>query len=177
MMQTAQKSFDKILNRVIVTRGAVLKTHKGIPVMRLNNFVLSCLLCWLVLGVSPGALAQKDENAPAGSTEKELTIKEAAICEEIKEETTINCGVVFSRNLGKIYCFTLFDPVPEEMPILHKWFQRDRLMATIKLILKPPRWKTFSRMSIKGREQGPWRVEITDPKGHVLKILRFSVTD
>ncbi|MFZ0451301.1 MAG: DUF2914 domain-containing protein [Desulfatiglandaceae bacterium] len=145
--------------------------------MYIKNCLLSCMLCWLVFGVSSGAFAQKDENVPAGSTGKKLTLTEAGLCEDLKGNKPINRSVVFSKNLEKIYCFTSFDPVPEEMPIFHKWFQRDVLKATAKLVLKPPRWTTFSSMRPKDRDQGPWRVEITDQKGRLLKILRFSVTD
>ncbi len=158
-------------------KATLLEGHMGNPVMRLKSFFLSCILCWLVLVVSSGAFAQESESAPAGSSGKKLALTEGVVCEVIKGNKAVNRAVVFSRNLGKIYCFTSFDPVPEEMPIFHKWYQRDRLKATAKLTLKPPRWTTFSSWSMKGRDQGPWRVEITDQEGDLFKTVRFSVTE
>jgi Protein of unknown function (DUF2914) len=145
--------------------------------MHPKNFLLSCMLGWLVFGVSLTALAQNIENVPADSNVKKLTLTEGALCEEVKGNKAINRAVVFSINLGTIYCFTSFDPVPEEVSIFHKWYQRDRLKATAKLMLKPPKWTTFSSWRMRNHDAGPWRVEITDEKGNILKILRFSVTD
>lgn len=155
----------------------MLWSNVGYPVMRPKYFFLSCMFCWLVIGFSSGAVAQSEENIPAVSEGKKLTLTEGVFCEEIKGNKAVNRAVVFSKDVGTIYCFTSFDPVPKEVDIFHKWYERDRLTATAKLTLKPPKWTTYSSWHMKGDDEGPWRVEITDQKGNLLKILRFSVTD
>jgi len=105
------------------------------------------------------------------------TLIQAIVCEDVKDGIPYNASVAFSISAGKIYCFTFFDSIGEDMPIYHHWIFRDRPSARIRLSLKPPRWSTFSSIQLREADKGPWRVEITDASGRVFKILRFSVTD
>jgi len=109
--------------------------------------------------------------------DKRLTLAQAVMCEEIRDHIPHNQGVVFSIANGKVCCFTAFDPVPERTFINHRWFRRDRLITSIKLSLQPPQWSTVSRIQLREADKGPWRVEISNQKGTVFRILRFSITD
>jgi hypothetical protein len=106
-----------------------------------------------------------------------LVLGRAVICEDVRAEKPYNPGVVFSIELGQVYCFTTFDVVPGKTQLYHNWYRRDRPSRKIRLNLKPPRWSIFSRMQLRAEDKGPWSVEITDPEGKVLKVLRFSITD
>ncbi|MBW1859480.1 MAG: DUF2914 domain-containing protein [Deltaproteobacteria bacterium] len=99
------------------------------------------------------------------------------MCEKIDGLTPENQAIVFSIALGRISCFTSFDPVPEDTYVYHNWFFRDKLSTRIKLSLQPPRWSTFSSVQLREADQGPWRVEIADREGRLLRLLRFSITD
>jgi len=124
------------------------------------------------------ALSQEVEESPLTSeTQKELTLKVAAMCEEIKNRVPYNPGVAFSSGLGSVICFTDFDPVIEKTFIYHKYYFMDELSSKIKLTLNPPRWATFSRIQLRETDKGPWRVEIVDAEDNILSILRFSITD
>jgi hypothetical protein len=117
------------------------------------------------------------QQAHSQGSEKSLTLAQAVMCEEIRNHTPHNRGVVFSMANGKVCCFTAFDPVPEKTFIYHRWFRRDRLITSIKLSLQPPQWSTVSRIQLREADKGPWRVEITDQAGTFFRILRFSITD
>ncbi len=126
---------------------------------------------------SSHSLPQTNKNlSPSSATEK-LTLVHAAMCEGIKELSPKNTAIIFSIEIGKVSCFTLFDPVPKEMNIYQKWFYKDTLSTKKRLLLKPPRWSTYSTIQLREADKGPWRVEITDDKGAILKILRFSIVD
>ncbi|CAB1056590.1 hypothetical protein D1BOALGB6SA_1327 [Olavius sp. associated proteobacterium Delta 1] len=99
------------------------------------------------------------------------------MCEDIQGQTPQNSTTVFSIERRKAICFTSFDPVPSKTVIYHHWFHRDRPSARIKLTLKPPRWSTYSSFQLRAEDFGPWRVEITDSQGHILQVLRFSITE
>jgi Protein of unknown function (DUF2914) len=99
------------------------------------------------------------------------------MCEEIQDFTCRNPAVVFSMKIGKVSCYTSFDPVPEKTFIYHKWFHRDELSTTKRLTLQPPRWGTYSSIQLRETDKGPWRVEISDQNGNLLRILRFSITN
>jgi hypothetical protein len=107
----------------------------------------------------------------------ELTLFQALMCEEIFSNAPRNPTIVFSITQRKAVCFTSFDEVPQKTIIYHNWYHRDVPSAKIRLTLKPPRWSTYSSIQLRRTDIGPWRVEISDDKGNVLGVLRFSVTD
>ena len=107
----------------------------------------------------------------------QLEIFQALMCEDVLANAPRNPTIVFSITQKKAFCYSSFDPVPQKSVIYHNWFHRDVPSAKIRLILNPPRWATFSTIQLRKTDIGPWRVEITDEKGGVLGVLRFSVTD
>lgn len=107
----------------------------------------------------------------------ELTLAEATMCESVQNLAPRNPAVVFSISAGSVSCFTRFDPVPETTAVYHKWYKRDRLSTTQRLTLEPPKWRTYSSIYLREADKGPWRVEIEGPKGEILEVLRFSITE
>lgn len=99
------------------------------------------------------------------------------MCEGIKDFAPVNEAVVFSTEIGKIYCFTSFDHVPQKMVIYHNWYRNNSLVTTKQLTLQPPKWSTFSSIQLREADKGLWRLEIKDQAKKVLQILRFSVTE
>ena len=136
-------------------------------------FVLLCTNLVLVLQAFP----KDNQSSKPNAAPKEFKMDRAVMCEEIKDLTPQNPAVVFSIKIGKVSCFTSFDPVPEKTFIYHKWFHRDDLSTTKRLTLQPPRWRTYSTIQLRETDKGPWRVEISDQQGNILRILRFSITD
>jgi hypothetical protein len=123
------------------------------------------------------AFPESHDSATQHNTSKKLTLVYAAMCKEIKDYTAVDPAIVFSTGIAKVSCFTIFDPVPEEMYVFHKWYNRDKISTNQRLLLKPPRWSTFSTIQLRETDKGPWRVEVIDKKGNILQVLRFSITD
>jgi hypothetical protein len=111
------------------------------------------------------------------STDANPHLVRAVICEQVKERKPRHESIVFSITKGRVYCYTDFDPVSKKTHIYHNWFRRDTLTAKVKLALKSPRWSTFSYISLRKTDKGPWRLEITSAGGDILHTLRFSITD
>jgi hypothetical protein len=84
---------------------------------------------------------------------------------------------VFSVSAGKVACYTAFDPVPRRTVVYHNWYRQDELNTTVRLVLQPPRWASYSSIQLREIDRGPWRIEVADQEGRVLHILRFSITD
>lgn len=120
---------------------------------------------------------QNHQSSVADVVQNRLTLDLAVMCEEVIEKAPINQAVIFSIKIGKVSCFSAFDPVPEKTFIYHKWFHRDTPSTNKRLTLQPPRWATYSSIQLREADKGPWRVEISDRKGKLLQILRFSITD
>ena len=137
----------------------------------LSAFFLFALL-------APAAHGQSEPgDPPSESTEGRIALVQAVMCEDIQGQTPQNSTTVFSIERRKAICLTTFDPVPQNTTIYHHWFHRDRTSASIKLTLKPPRWTTYSSIQFRAEDVGPWRVEITDSRGQVFQVLRFSITE
>ena len=111
------------------------------------------------------------------TTDDKLTLVRAVMCESIKAYKPVNVAVVFSTKLGRVSCFTEFDPVPKQTTITHKWYQRDNLVTEKKLTINPPSWSSFTSVQLRDADKGPWRVEISDEDGNIMQTLRFSITD
>jgi len=140
---------------------------------------------WLAMGIlwllwfnwAGEAHAQTAPRGGAVSGASKLSLVQALVCEDVKDGIPANPAIVFSISAGKIYCYTLFDQIAEDTFVYHHWFFRDKPSARIRLSLKHPRWSTYSSIQLREADKGPWRVEITDAGGRLLKNLRFSVTD
>ncbi len=153
---------------------------------KISNAIAILLLIVAVLFCFAGNIHGADEDAqskvqppPAAIPEKPpvLTLVKAVMCEDLKDLEPKNETIIFSVAIGSATCFTAFDPVPEKTVVQHNWFKRDQPDATVKLTLKPPKWSSFSKMTIRDGDVGPWRVEITDADGKIFRTLRFSVTE
>ena len=123
------------------------------------------------------AASQENKNATPGVSFERLSLFQAVMCEDIFANAPRNQTVVFSVAREKAVCFTSFDRVSAKAFIYHNWFYKDIPSARIRLALQPPRWSTFSSIQIRKTDIGPWRVEVTDENGQVLRVLRFSITD
>lgn len=123
------------------------------------------------------AQSQSDTNDTVEAPAADIKLVKAVMSEDLQEQIPQNSTTVFSIERRKAICFTSFDPVPEKTEIYHHWFHRDRPSANIRLTLNPPRWSTYSSIQFRVEDIGPWRVEITDSKGQIFHILRFSITE
>ncbi|MFO7972450.1 MAG: DUF2914 domain-containing protein [Desulfobacterales bacterium] len=142
---------------------------------KLYLFIVMLIFCNMLLASQ--VLPQNNQHSPLARDSKEPVLDTAVICEEIKDFAPKNQAVVFSIKIGKVSCFTSFDPVPVETVIYHKWFHKDKPSTIKRLTLQPPRWATYSSIQLRETDKGPWRVEITDQKENILHTLRFTITD
>ena len=145
----------------------------------MNHRVLHLLL----LAVIPGFLfpfsvkSQSGDTAESKISTTKIVLVKAVMCEDLQELIPQNPTTIFSIERRKAICFTAFDPVPEKTIIYHQWFHREKTSAKMQLTLKPPRWSTYSSIQLRAEDIGPWRVEISDSQGHILDVLRFSITE
>ena len=145
--------------------------------MKYKFFTFFLLLTYLVLNPSSQTYAQAQEETAPVKRSQELTLVQAVMCEGLRSLVPLNQAVTFSIEREEVFCFLDFDPVPEETSIRIIWFWRDERRINRKFILYPPRWSTLDSMQLRDADKGPWRVEVRDAEGKILKILRFSITD
>ena len=122
-------------------------------------------------------LCAQSQTEKSDSPESNVVLVQAVMCEDIQSQTPQNVTTVFSIVNRKVICFTSFDPVTDQTVIYHQWFHADEPSVKIRLTLKPPRWSTYSSIQLRAEDLGPWRVEVTDSKGRIFQVLRFSITE
>lgn len=134
------------------------------------------ICCSFILAVvlAPAWLVAWGQDTP---TFEKLTLVRAVMCEAIDEYAPAYPAVIFSIRLGRVSCFTEFDPVPKQTYIHHKWYHKDSLITEKRLTINPPRWSSFTSVQLRDADKGPWRVEVIDENDHLMHTLRFSITD
>ncbi len=139
--------------------------------LRMVILLLTALLPAVAAGQAPIV------EPPVAVEPKKLALGATATCEAVQNGIPENKAVAFSSAIKKVYCYTNFTSVPEKMFTFHNWYLRDNLKASVKLVLRPSRWSTYSAMELRSSDKGPWRVEVTDEEGNILSTLRFSIID
>jgi hypothetical protein len=142
-----------------------------------KRLILVFMILWVGSFVSGGLMAQENVNRVTAKVGSGLSLDEAVVCEGIKDFAPVNKAIVFSLGIGKVYCFTSFDHVPQETVIYHNWYRNDRLITTKRLSLQPPQWSTVSSIQLREADKGPWRLVIKDKAKKVLRIVKFSITE
>lgn len=104
-----------------------------------------------------------------------IEVKEAYIAKGVVELKPIAPANRFSSDIGRVYCFTRITGAKDVTKIKHLWFYKDRFMAQVELPVKSPDWRTYSSKRILPSWKGPWRVDITDSNGLLLKSLHFEI--
>ncbi len=141
--------------------------------MKITFRKICFILALAVVLAVPDALWSQDVPAPPAG----LRLVKAVMCESIQKFTPFNQAVVFSIDLGRVSCFTEFDPVGKQTVIHHKWYHRGSLISAKQFTLNPPRWSSYSSMQLRDADKGPWQVDVTDENDKLLYTLRFSITD
>jgi hypothetical protein len=138
---------------------------------KLFIIILACIIApW---SVRTGLVLAEDQPVKGPS----LRLVRAVMCETIDEYEPRNIAVTFSINIGRISCYTSFDEVADVTQVEHRWYRREELVTAKRLTLKPPSWATYSSIQLREADKGPWRVEIWQVDGPLMKTIRFSVTD
>lgn len=139
------------------------------------------VLTGLLIGILalPGNAVSRDQHSatPQKSHSPPLAVSQASICEEVVQLKPVRPTIALSVSKGKAFCFTEIEGITSPTHIYHNWLRRDAHVVGVKLLIKPPRWSTFSSIHLRETDKGPWQVEIRDMEDTVIKTLRFSVVD
>jgi hypothetical protein len=75
---------------------------------------------------------------------------------------------------SEVHIFTRIEnPGGSQRTIRHQWYFDGARRSSISLKVKAASWRTWSTRAVHG--VGPWRVDIVDESGAVLKSLTFQV--
>lgn len=106
----------------------------------------------------------------------ELDVDVFEICENVVNLEPIGAAISFPVTVGKLCCFTRIIGAHEPTTITHVWYFGMTERARVDLTVKGNPWRTYSSKRIQAHEVGDWRVEVLDPEGSRLKVIKFLTT-
>ena len=162
---------DLIGNRPLQAKKGFIE--KSLMMKPVYNFVL-----FSALVLAPVFHAQADQ--PQKTFPIPFTgnpVGRSMMCENVIDNHPFNETVLFSIANGKAICFTYLTQVSKKIILFHNWYKADKLSSRFPLPIEPLQGFTMSKIELRESDKGPWRVEITDEGGNLLKVLRFSITD
>lgn len=109
------------------------------------------------------------------SEENNIPIIKIKFCLGIENKKPISESLKFKNDVGKIYCWSLFEKVKEDMEIEHIWYYQNKIITKMKLNIKSPKYVTWSLKNISKSQKGNWKVVVVDKIGNVLTSACFIV--
>lgn len=79
-----------------------------------------------------------------------------------------------ATNINPLYYFTEITNMTGAT-VKHRWYYKNRLMATVEFKVQGPRWRVFSSKDLQPHWDGIWKVEVTDNTGAILATDTISV--
>lgn len=104
-----------------------------------------------------------------------LSVEKLVICTSIEDRQPVGVDSTFSKDVGKLYCYSKIIGAEELCTISQVWYYKDEEMANIKLDVKAKTWRTWSSKKIVSFAIGQWRVDIVSEEGTVLASRKFTV--
>ena len=107
------------------------------------------------------------------AAQAEMSVARASICTSIADREPVGAATSFT-NVERLYFFTEIIDAGENEVVQHVWYFKDEPLLTVDLTVNGPRWRTWSHKNIAGMK-GPWRAEVVNNKGEVLRAVSFTV--
>jgi hypothetical protein len=137
--------------------------------------------------VAPEQLPKPKVEAPKATPEataesqvfpSDLRIREIAACKSVVQRRLIGEQYVFSVH-DTPKSFVWMDVRSTRLPrkLKHVYYYRGLKYCEVSLDILYPRMRTWSNLTLKAPDHvGPWRVDVVDESGAVLKQITFQVT-
>ncbi|MFH1262271.1 MAG: DUF2914 domain-containing protein [Pseudomonadota bacterium] len=117
----------------------------------------------------------KPQTKPA-PTKGGIFLIDAVACRSVENRVPVGVADRFLPDGGRIYVFTKVGlDASKEGSIKHVWRFGGREVASLKLLVKGPQWRTYSSKLIDGSHKGDWVVDVMTDQGELLKSVPFKV--
>lgn len=126
-------------------------------------FALTMLAVLLSASLSP---AMEEE-------EKGMNVGEIVFCTSVEDMVPRGESSQFFNSVDKIYCFTRINGATDTTSVTHVWYYNDKEMASVKLPVKSPFWRTWSSKRMIDSWDGTWRVDVISPEDKVMASREF----
>ena len=121
---------------------------------------------------------KKSKNARAVTSKMNaegVQVLEAATCQSVEQLIPKGTSDTFTADIGKLYFFTKIGLKGAEGSVKHVWHFNGKPIATVKLPVRGPSWRTYSSKNIAPFQKGKWRVDVVSESGDVLHASAFTI--
>jgi DUF2914 family protein/tetratricopeptide repeat protein len=118
-----------------------------------------------------------DRGSP-NTTASGLTLTDARLCRTLSPREQWECTPLGDPATPGPMVFYTRIVAPRPTMVEHRWYFGDRLQQSVSLDIQPNSsgYRTFSRRTSNARLAGPWRVELRNQDGELLREERFTVS-
>ncbi len=106
---------------------------------------------------------------------EDLTVTEIKTCTGVENREPVGEDSTFSRDVERVYCFTVIEGAETRTAINHVWYHGEEKRADVSLNVRPGRWRTWSSKRIVAEWTGDWRVDVEAEDGTVLESMVFTI--
>ncbi len=112
---------------------------------------------------------------PSQDPETGMQVEQVVICQDVVQRTPIGIADVFSKDSGHLFCFTRVLGGSLDSMIIHNWYYKGNLQASVRLPVRSASWRTWSTKGLDPDMIGEWMVEILSEDGTPLHSIIFFV--
>ena len=116
------------------------------------------------------------ESTPAEEAAGSLSVVESALAHGVSQRRPVRPVTEFQ--VGDVaWAWISLKNSGDSQPATMVWTRDGQIRSRLTLeIGTSPRWRTWSRRTMRASDVGDWHVEVQDAQGQVLHTMRFEVT-
>ena len=108
--------------------------------------------------------------------ESKVSLVDAVIAADVEDRVAQGVGDVFGTDVGKLVAWVSVNNPEAPTKITMVWRRDGKVRSKVNLkVGVSPRWRTWSRSSIREYDAGEWTVEIYDEQNHLLDTIDFTI--
>jgi hypothetical protein len=97
------------------------------------------------------------------------------LAKKVLNKEPVEVSDTFPNTIKKVYCWTKIRAFKIPTYVVHEWYYKDKKMASVKLDIKYPLFRTWSSKRIIPSWIGNWRVIVKDEEGNIIAVKSFSI--
>lgn len=120
--------------------------------------------------------AQADREADAaGQQAPALSVAGAVLTTGVRNHMPVDTLSTVLAEVGRAFLWTRITGAGDTTTVTHVWYRGEEEAARVDLPVNGRDWRTYSTKRILSSWTGPWRVEVRDATGRVLRTVSFDV--
>lgn len=123
-----------------------------------------------VVAATPLAAQEAEKAAPAA-----VTVIQAVVAPAIEDREPVGEAEAFPADVGTLYFYTVIEGEFAEAAIQHVWLLDGKEVARVPLVVRGPRWRTWSSKRVPPDWTGQWTARVVTGDDQELGSVTFTV--